>query len=127
MTQDDAAKLNCMLHLDLATGVSKKSDRGMVLRCPDAVLADAMFIRLFGMTRADVATKQLGLKADFDSTLIKWLVVQVEAVCDHAQGQPGPVPFVLGAECPLSVIAQKTPLQAVWQTPVLRPIGHFSG
>jgi hypothetical protein len=116
---DDAARLNGFSHV--AECASDGGDgRGVVVELP-ALYASASFPGSFDVQEADAAAKEFGCK-DFaagDDRFL-WRLVQVQASCDHAQGQQGPLPFLLALEMPWASIAKDTPPQALWRSPPLR-------
>jgi hypothetical protein len=115
MSIDDAAKLNKFLHVADATGASP-AERGAVSRLPDANLAG--FEATFGMTQELAASKQFGCSGFvMNDQRFRWVLVQVQAVCDFAQRQPGPLPFVLGLEMPVALAVKGSMPGAVIKTP----------
>jgi hypothetical protein len=100
MKIEEAAKLNRFLHVADATGASP-AERGAVARLPDATLGE--FERAFGMTPVAAARTQFACAGFVENDpRFRWLLVQVQAVCDFAQRRPGPLPYVLGLEMPMA-------------------------
>jgi hypothetical protein len=92
------------------------AERGAVSRLPDATLA--AFEGTFGMAQEAAAAKQFGCSGFVVNDLrFKWLLVQVQAVCDFAQRQPGPLPFVLGLEMPVAFVSKASAPSALIKTP----------
>ena len=53
-----------------------------------------------------------------DEDRFRWVLVQCQAACDHAQSQPGPLPFHLGLDFPAaSEDRKRKPSVAVWTSP----------
>jgi hypothetical protein len=115
-SSNEAAQLNSMLHVDFDLHGVSPVDRGVVLEYPVDQVSGGSFRERFGMTADRFLKDQLGLNPPPALDEVRLLLVQVEGVCDHAQAQPGPSPFLLGVECSASV--EKSP-QAVWQSPLL--------
>ena len=115
MTGEEAGRLNKMLHIVSGAGVIP-SERGAVVRLPDDKLAG--FETLFGMTQEEAAAKQFGCKAFvLNDAGFKWRLLQVQAVCDYAQRQPGPLPFVLGLEMPAAAASTSSLPAAITPSP----------
>lgn len=117
LSLDDAALLNRFSHLaDCAANGG--DDRGAVIELPTEMRAN--FEATFDLTEAITAARQFGCK-DFapEDAKFRWLLIQVQAVCDHAQRQPGPLPYLLALEMPVASMERQTP-QAVWTSPALR-------
>jgi len=117
LSSAQAALLNSMLHVDFETHGSSQPDRGMVLEVPEQWLQNEEFEKRFGMRPRSFLNQELGLKPTPAAEQVKWVLVQVEAVCDHAQAKPGPVPYLLGVEAP--ALEQSRPPGAAWKSPLL--------
>ena len=115
MTGGEAARLNKMLHIASGVGVLP-AERGAVLRLPDDKLAG--FEALFGMAQEPAAAKQFGCRGfALNDARFNWKLLQVQAVCDYAQRQPGPIPFVLGLELPATSASTGSMPGALTATP----------
>jgi hypothetical protein len=115
MSSEEAARLNRMMHIASGAGVLP-SERGAVLRLPDEKLTG--FEAVFGMAQEPAATRQFGCKAfALNDARFSWRLLQVQAVCDYAQRQPGPLPFVLGLEMPASAASTSSLPAAITPTP----------
>jgi hypothetical protein len=114
LSAQEAAYLNTMLHLDFEVHAIKPTDRGVVLEYPAVLLDKAAFRESFGMDTKGFLENQLSLDPAAD---VRWVIVQIEGICDYAQAQAGPALYILGVETAAKPI--KTLPQAVWQSPVL--------
>ncbi len=104
ITVAEAAKLNRFLHIADGTGTTG-AERGAVVKLPDTYLPH--FERTFGLFQAITAAKQFGCSVFVEADQnYRWVLVQVQAICDFAQRQPGPLPFVLGLEMPVASVSK---------------------
>ena len=113
---DDAARLNKFSHL-AECAPDGGDGRGGVIELP-AQYAGDNFAGTFDIQEADAAAKEFGCK-DFvagDERFL-WRLVQVQASCDYAQKQRGPLPYLLALEIPAASSANNTPPQALWRSP----------
>lgn len=102
------AALNTALHIAYPHGEKITGrDRGAVIPVP----CPSLFRHRFASDEATVRSK-FGIKTD---TPVRWVGIQVEAACDHAQRKSLSIPYVLGAE-----VAQGTTCSnsSVWKSPV---------
>ena len=118
LTSGNAARLNRLAHIaDAGSGVAVP-ERGVVLALPRGLGDD--FQAAFGIDEECAAGRQFrckGFKRD-DGTC-RWVLVQCQAACDHAQSQPGPTPCYLGLDFPEQARDQRRkPPAAVWTSPV---------
>ncbi len=141
LTQDEAAKLNRLLHIEHSTsdggggehGISNHKamsfdqgpattgdnggQRGAVIRLPEEFQGEA-FVEAFDLPAAEAMEGQFGCKiSEEDDDRVRWVLVQTQAACDHAQDQPGPLPFHLGLCLPASRNRKKKPPAALWRSP----------
>ena len=58
-----------------------------------------------------------------DSGRCRVRLVRVGAVCDHAQGHTGPVPYLVGLEIPVDVKRNKVS-DAEWHSPIMVVSGN---
>lgn len=117
LSPSEAAKLNSMLHVEFDTDSATASDRGIVLECPDELITVERFKEVFGVKPETFLAGQLGLSHATESDRFRWVFVQVEAVCDHAQAKPGPLPYLIGVVAPEEAMAR--PPAAAWKSPTL--------
>ncbi len=93
-----AARLNRFLHVEHAPEAAGGSQRGTVVELPKSLGGDA-FERRFGITRDGAeARRDFAIKKESGVEKWSWRLVQIQAPCDEAQKNPGPLPFVLAAE-----------------------------
>ena len=116
ISSHEAAVFNTMLHVDFDTQNVSSMDRGVVLQCPAEFVVEEAFRHTFGMDPSRFLKEQLCLTPTPSVAEVHWLLVQVEGLCDHAQAQAGPAPFLLAVESPAGI--SKAP-QAVWQSPIV--------
>ena len=118
ISEEEAAALNGAIHIANDIGEDRGAERGsvMAMRC---ALVDRDFESIFGIEESEAAAKQFLCK-DFDNNneTFRWVLVQVQAACDYAQGQPGPLPFYLGLDMPVTARnkSRKMPA-ALWVSP----------
>jgi hypothetical protein len=112
----EAARLNTFLHVDIETSRSRSDDRGMVLTRDDASWDEASFKSWFAISKAEFLSRQVRLPT---AASFRWVLVQVEASCDNAQGMAGPPPYLLGVECPDKAAAEINPGTSLWISPVI--------
>lgn len=117
LSSSEAAKLNHLVHIADATTSVKGCDRGAVIELPAAYTGNA-FATIFGMT-PEIAAKECFRSKNYvtGNESFRWVLIQVEAACDFAQKQPGPLPFHLGLEMVTSSISRNTPPRAIWTSP----------
>ncbi len=118
-----AAKLNRMVHI-ADPGSLEGSERGCVIPLPTTDRED--FENAFGVAERDAAPNEFRCK-DFapDDERFRWVLVQAQAACDHAQRQPGPVPCFLGLDFPeIKRNRSKKPSPAVWTSPAFEWYGE---
>ena len=98
LSLEEAAKLNRLAHIS-DPGSSSGSERGSVILLPASLRAN--FEGTFGIDEESAAKGQFRCK-EFapDDERFRWVLVQAQAACDHAQTQPGPMPFYLGLDLP---------------------------
>ena len=110
-----AARLNKLVHIAEPEGASG-TERGVVVPLPEPHRRD--FRDRFGITEEKAATKLFGCK-DFDPTELqfRWVLVQCQAACDYAQGNPGTLPFYLGLDFPERHRSNRK-VDSTWRGPV---------
>jgi hypothetical protein len=114
----EAGKLNHLLHIDDDVSGLNGSGRGVVIHLPKSVSGDR-FQKTFSMPADRAAADQFHC-ADYAAgdDRFRWVLVQLQAACDFAQKQPGPLPFCLGLEMPEgSRSSKRKPPAAVWESP----------
>ncbi len=112
----EAARLNRMAHI-ADVGSSDELERGCVILLPESFRED--FKSTFGIDEKDAAERQFHCR-DFvpNDAHFRWVLVQVQAACDHAQIQPGPLPFYLGLDLAEIRQAKKRKAPAsLWTSP----------
>lgn len=118
LTGLEAAKLNRMSHIADGTGITG-SARGAVIALP-ASMSGEKFAATFGMSPDEAADKQFGCNNFVEGDeRFKWALIQVQAACDFAQRQPGPLPFMLALEMPKDSAKSKGLPQAIWSSPAI--------
>ena len=115
LSQEEAARLNGMVHID--TAVTSGVDRGNVILLPPYVRKS--FEERFGIDEITAARKQFQCD-DFATGDARWVLVQAQAACDYAQSRPGPVPCYLGLEMPCPTKRSGAPPAALWISPALQ-------
>jgi len=116
VTIEEASTLNRFLHIADSRNVTGL-DRGAVVALPGR-FTGAGFQQSFGLAEATAAAEQFGCSnfAAGDAQF-RWLLVQVQAACDFAQDQPGPIPYVLALEMPVASVSKKPAPGAVIKSP----------
>ena len=113
-----AAALNCAS--SIAPGEKQAGDgRGAVVLLSDLPSGE-QYWNNFGLSDTATVEKQFGCKGynGQNEEMCKRVLVQAQAACDHAQGQPGPLPFYLGLDLPTSRIRKRgKPPMACWTSP----------
>lgn len=91
LTNEEAARLNRMIHVDISDKDS--SGRGAVITLPLRLKQD--FDSCFGLDETTAAREQFNCSgfAPGDSQF-RWVLVQTQAACDYAQSRPGPTPAI---------------------------------
>jgi len=117
LSTSEAARLNTLLHWDFDVSSIDPGGRGTVVLLPAGSSTEEGFRSRFGLSPADAARRQFGISSLTEGC--RWVLVQIQAVCDHAQAQAGPLPYVLGMEFPADTQrdAEKLP-DAIWDSPV---------
>ena len=94
----EAARLNRMAHISDSESPDG-SERGCVIPLPDSFRGK--FEDTFNINEKDAAKNQfLCREFTFEDERFHWVLVQIQAACDYAQTQPGPLPFYLGLDLP---------------------------
>ena len=117
LSQEEAARLNGMVHVD--TKPTSGVGRGNVILLPPCV--QQSFEERFGIDELAAARKQFHC-TDFATgdDRYRWVLVQSQAACDYAQSRPGPVPCSLGLEMPYPTGRSGSPPAALWTSPALQ-------
>jgi hypothetical protein len=119
VSAQEAAQLNRFLHIAEGEAGISAADRGAVFALP-AQFAGEAFKTTCGMEEAETAGKQFGCKTfNTADESCRWVLIQVQAICDYAQRQPGPLPFVLALEMPNSAKSTSSLPAALWVSPVM--------
>jgi hypothetical protein len=102
-----------MLHLE--QGAIAPSAWGAVLDYPLKWKNSIKTRNLFGSGFSEIVEKEFKIKgADIEKS--RPVLIRVGAVCDYAQKQSGPMPYVFGVERPVSIKTDKTS-DSVWASP----------
>lgn len=122
LSLDNAARLNSLVHIADADETDV-TERGVVARLPGRY--QRRFERCFGIGEAQTATDEFRCKGfDSDDARFCWVLVQCEAACDHAQRNPGTLPFHLGLVFPAELEnKKKKPPMSTWCGPALQVDG----
>jgi len=119
-----AAKLNRLVHIADPDGTSP-TERGAVVPLPTSYHAD--FQDYFGLAEPQAAEKQFRCRglAPEDSRF-RWVLVQCQAACDHAQSNPGTLPYYLGLDFPEdNRSTNRKPPDSTWRGPVFEFAGEI--
>ena len=124
LSLQEAAKLNRLVNIADA----RRADgfkRGVIVSLPEPFRGD--FKGNFGIDERNAAFGQFRCK-DFalGDDHFRWVLVQAQAACDHAQTQPGPVPFYLGLDLPQAQEARnRKPPAPLWRSPAFEFDGEI--
>lgn len=127
LSQEEAARLNRLLHIAPPTPEGDGTERGAVIVLPEEFSGEA-FAETFDLAPKETAEKQFWRKRpQKDTDKSQWVLVQTQAACDYAQTQPGPLPFHLGLCLPTSEARKEKPPAALWRSPCFEHNGqaHF--
>lgn len=126
LSQEEAARLNRLLHIAPPTPEGDGAERGAVIALPGEFIGEA-FEETFDLTPEEAAEKQFWCKQPRDVDSFQWVLVQTQAACDYAQTQPGPLPFHLGLCLSASEARKDKPPAALWRSPCFERNGraHF--
>ena len=117
INDQEAALLNRVFHIASDIGANQGAERGAVIPLP-RTMSGNLFEDTFGISEVSAAERLFRCR-DFrvGGDQCRWVLVQVQAACDYAQRQPGPLPFFLGMEIIESSISNNSPPQALWRSP----------
>ena len=121
-----AARLNQLAHIDVTdVGRVKGSDPGAIVPLPESFRKD--FEDMFGIDEKEAAGTQFRCKGfDPQDGRFRWVLVQSQASCDHAQTQPGPLPYYLGLDFPHACVQRnRTSPEPLWESPVFQFDGEI--
>jgi hypothetical protein len=110
-------RMNGRLHIGGPTdhGIQvTRREPGTVVELPAALLEEPHFCNRFGQMWADTRRSVLRNIPTIDNLPCKPVLVRVEAACDHAQGRPGPLLFVLGVL--ITATDKKSSIPEMWWT-----------
>ena len=125
LSQEEAAKLNRSIHIEISIQENTGVERGAVIPLPKC-LAGEQFEGMFGLKQEIVAKKQFGSKNFLGGDeRFQWVLVQSQAACDYAQRQPGPLPFYLGLDIEESDKSSNKPPAALWTSPPIEINGRI--
>ena len=119
-----AARLNRLVHIADPDGTSP-TERGAVVPLPSSYRDD--FQDYFGLAEPQAAEKQFrcrGLAPE--DNRFRWVLVQCQAACDHAQSNPGTLPYYLGLDFPEdNRSTNRKPPDSTWRGPVFEFAGEI--
>ena len=116
--ETEAAQLNWAIHFAQDIGSNRGAERGSVIPL-ETLLPIEGFQETFGIAAGLASEKQFRCKGYQDgSPSFQWVLVQAQAACDYAQGQPGPLPFYLGIDIDNSVSIGGSKPGALWTSAV---------
>ena len=127
LSQDEAARLNRLLHIAPSIPDGDGTERGAVIALPEE-FAEEAFAETFDLAPEEAAEKQFWCKQPReDAGPFRWVLVQTQAACDYAQARPAPLPFHLGLCLPASEAQKGKPPAALWRSPCFEHDGqaHF--
>jgi hypothetical protein len=118
LSADDCARMNRMIHCAIppAEGVAQTA-WGAAIRLGG--VDDAVLTRIWGDGAAALKLEAFRLKAEGNNAC-ELVAVRIGAVCDYAQGKPGPVPYVLGALTPVKPAYDGKSSPAEYEAPLLK-------
>jgi hypothetical protein len=121
--QDDASKLNAMLHIALPQSEHMTSSGlGVVTLVPEDVEeAEAMIGEMFGLEAKSHLTNLFKIQGEADLKRSRMCLLRIGAACDFAQARKGPIPFVLGALMPAEIDRKNLPLAELATPPFALP------
>ena len=121
LSVEAAARLNRLVHI-AETDPAHGTERGVVVSLPGHYRR--RFQRFFGLAERAAAKKEFRC-TDFESedSRFRWVLVQCQAACDHAQSSPGTLPFYLGLDFPHESKQGKPPA-STWRGPAFRLDGR---
>ena len=123
LSLENAARLNSLVHVAEADTVAG-TERGVVVGLPKRYLR--RFDRCFGITQQDAAAREFRCtQFDEADNQFRWVLIQCEAACDHAQANPGTLPFYLGLAFPAGCRQKGSkPPASTWRGPAFDLDGH---
>lgn len=92
--------------------------RGAVVSLSDLPSGECYRDQL-GLTKLAMVEKQFGCRkyGGAEDGVYRWMLVQTQAACDHAQGHPGSLPYYIGLDFPASRVKKGKPPFACWPSP----------
>ena len=116
LTLEQAATLNSLVHIADYDDVGT-SEHGAVICLPETWRAN--YNAIFGIDEECAAREQFRCSNFVPADdRFRWVLVQCQAACDHAQSHPGPRPWYLGLEFPAANRRTGTPPAALWRSPI---------
>ncbi len=124
----DAARLNRFLHVEMGDLLKTVLpwERASVLELPEEWLKEEVFSRKWGFSQKELIEKEFKLTFSESEEERKknrederrWILVQIQPSCDHAQQNRGLLPYVLGLSlAPSKNWFEKTRGAAIWISP----------
>ncbi|WP_419857173.1 hypothetical protein [Candidatus Palauibacter irciniicola] len=118
-----AARLNRLVHIADPDGISA-TERGAVVLLPESYRDG--FQDYFGLAEPQAAEKQFRCKdLTREDSRFRWVLVQCQAACDHAQSNPGTLPYYLGLDFPEANRSGTKPRDSTWRGPVFEFEGEI--
>lgn len=120
----DAARLNRLVHVADPRGISA-TERGAVVPLPESYRDD--FQSYFGFSEPEAAARRFRCRElSREDGRFRWVLVQCQAACDHAQSNPGTLPYYLGLDFPESNRStSNNPPDSTWRGPVFEFEGEI--
>ena len=119
LSASEAGQVNRMLHVASPSSETINArDWGAVVDVPQAWVNDEMMRQRFSGTLGDILASDFKVRAEHQQNC-RPMLVRVGAVCDHAQGRRGPIPYLLAMEIPATIGRPHKPPAAEWKSPVL--------
>ena len=121
--EDDAARLNAMLHIALPQSeLMTSGGLGVVTLVPAvAAEAEAMIGDMFGLKAKSHLSNVFQIREQADRRRSRLCLLRIGAACDFAQARKGLIPFVLGAVIPVEIERTKPPLAEFVTPPFILP------
>jgi hypothetical protein len=115
----EAGRVNRMLHLAIPEAEAiGPTDWGAVVDYPEDWKSDGEMLKRFDSKLKTILGGDFKIERD-DRVKCRICLVRIGAVCDYAQHQRGPIPFLLAAEIPIAVERISRTQAAEWKSPIL--------
>ena len=101
---EQAATVNCMLHLALLPAESvRPSDWGALLLLPDGELAKDKMLSRFALTTGQLMFASCPARKESGRKKCKPALLRLGAACDYAQNKPGPITYAFCTVVPADI------------------------